>query len=126
MNLASQYLETHGQTIEDWDGVCGELANEISQDGDDILYVEGEIPWRYHMVLLRDGLVHDAWCEGDALPITEWLVTMFGSTSEVEVSLNGDTIFNGQCMDFRTSPTQRGIPNGVLTNSGHVLNSLHG
>lgn len=112
MNLAVQRLTQQGETIADYEGICGEIANAISQDGDDILYVEpaGSWPliplrgeqtiWRYHMVLLRDGLVHDAWCE-DVLPAREYLVTMFGAETDVEVSLNGDTVFVGQCQEFQ-------------------------
>lgn len=47
MNLASQYLREHNETIEDWDGLCGELANEICRSGDHILYVEGDIYGNY-------------------------------------------------------------------------------
>jgi hypothetical protein len=101
-NVAAKYLREHGETVDDWEGICGELANEISTPEDDIIYVEGDIPWRYHMVLFRDGLIHDAWCDGDALPPREWLVEMFGSDTHVEVSLNGETIFEGECQDFET------------------------
>lgn len=100
LNLATEYLLANNETVADWDGICGELAIAIEQDGDDFLFVEGDIPWKYHMVLLRDGLVHDAWCEGDALAPREWLLKMFGPSAFVEVSLNGDTIFVGPCRDF--------------------------
>ena len=99
-NLAAKYLRDHGETIEDYDGVCGELSNAIGGESDHMLWVEGDIPWRFHMVLLREGLVHDAWCEGDALPPREWLIRMFGAQAWVEVSLDGDTIFEGSCQDF--------------------------
>lgn len=103
MNLATEYLLAHNETVADYDGICGELANAIMRHEDHSLYVEGDIPWRYHMVCLRDGLVSDAWCEGDALPPREWLVKMFGTGAFVEVSLDGDTIFSGECQDFPES-----------------------
>lgn len=107
-NLAIQYLQSHSQTVDDWEGFCGELANAIMRDEDHSLWVEGDIPWKYHMVCLRDGLVHDAWCEGDALSPREWLIKMFGLDAEVDVALDGETIFVGSCRDFqevRTLPT---------------------
>lgn len=100
MNLATEYLKTHGETVDDWDGVCGELANAICEDGDHTLWVEGDIGWKFHMVLLRGGLVHDAWCEGDALPPREWLLKMFGEKAWVELSLDGDVVFEGHCREF--------------------------
>lgn len=104
MNVATHYLKTFGETTDDYVGCCGELANVLCQKDDHILYVEGDAVfvygWRYHMALLRDGLVHDAWCEGDALPVKEWLIKMFGPDLGVEVSLDGDTIFTGRCKDF--------------------------
>lgn len=104
MNLATRYLLEHNETVTDYDGVCGELADAIMQEGDHSLYVEGDGPWIlgwvYHMVLLRDGLVHDAWCEGEALTPRDWLIKMFGAKTFVEVSLDGDTIFDGKCKDF--------------------------
>lgn len=98
-NLARAYLEKAGETIEDWDGICGELADKVMGAGDDVLYVEGEIGWRYHMVPLIDGFVHDAWCPGDAIPPKAWLAKMFGDSS-VEVSLNGDTVYTGLVSNF--------------------------
>lgn len=100
-NLAQKFLRDRGETIEDWDGVCGELADAIIGPNDDIIYVEGEIPWRYHMVPLIGGLIHDAWCEGDALPLTDWLAKMFGD-SWVEVSRNGEVFYEGSANEFRT------------------------
>ena len=99
-NLAAKYLREHGETVEDWDGVCGELADRIIGPDDDIIYVEGEIGWRFHMVPLIGGLIHDAWCEGDALPLTEWLAKMFGP-AWVEISLNGDTFYEGRASEFQ-------------------------
>jgi len=93
-NLAAKYLLDRRETVADWDGVCGELANAVMRPGDDMLYVEGDIPWRFHMAPIIAGLVHDAWCPGDALPPREWLAKMFGA-AWVEVSMNGDTFYSG-------------------------------
>lgn len=95
MNLATEYLKRHGETVEDWDGCCGSLADKVIGPNDSLIWVEGpSIKWRYHMVPLIDGLIHDAWCEGDALPIPEWLTKMFGG-EWVQVSENGDTFYEG-------------------------------
>lgn len=101
-NLAAEYLRANNETLTDYYGFCGELANAIMRHGDRCLYVEGDIPWRYHMVCLRDGLVHDAWCEGDALSPRDWLIKMFGPRAYVVVSLDGEDVFFGLCKDFRT------------------------
>jgi hypothetical protein len=81
-NLAKVYLEEHGETIDDWDGFCGDLADKVAAPFPDaaMIWVDGEIGhgWRFHMAPEIDGLIHDAWCPGDALPIEEWLATMFG------------------------------------------------
>lgn len=104
MNLATQHLKTHNETLADYDGFCGELANAIIRDEDHTLWVEGDIPWKYHMVCLRDGLVHDGWCEGDALPPREWLVKMFGPDAYVVVALDGDDFFWGRAEYFTEVP----------------------
>lgn len=115
MNFATEYLRANHETVYDWSGCCGELVSKLEQDGDGVIYIECPLVggrreclenprdsrfWRYHMVLLRDGLVHDAWCKGPALPVREWLVKMFGKNLSVEVSLNGDIIFTGLTQDF--------------------------
>lgn len=99
-NLATQYLRDHNETLADYNGVCGEIANAIMRNEDHALWVEGDIPWKYHMVALVDGLVHDAWCEGDALSPRDWLIKMFGPNSNVVVALDGDDFFFGPCHDF--------------------------
>lgn len=106
MNLATEYLKQQKETVHDWDGFCGELANEISdKDTDHIIYVEGDIGWKYHMVLFRDGLIHDAWCPGDARPLREWLAEMFGEHAWVELALDGVDFFAGHVRDFIFEPS---------------------
>lgn len=104
MNLATEYLRATNQTIDDYDGLCGELVNDLQKTGngdDHIIYVEGDIGWRYHMALLRDGLVHDAWCDAGALPPREWLIEMFGERAWIEFTLDGEDLFEGNCRDFQ-------------------------
>jgi len=96
---ARAFLEARGETTDDWEGTCGELANEIVRPDDDIIYVEGCARWRFHMVPLIDGLIHDAWCEGPPLPIAEWLAKMFWG-EEIELSLNGETIYTGTAHEY--------------------------
>jgi len=102
VNRAHEYLKSRGETVADWDGNCGGLADLIAGDNAEMIWVEGPaIEWRYHMVPLIDGLIHDAWCEGDALPIGEWLAKMFGD-EWVEVSKNGEvTIYEGPANQFK-------------------------
>jgi hypothetical protein len=101
MNRATEYLKRHGETVADWEGNCGSLADKIQEHGDDMIWVEGAgIQWRYHMVVLSGGLIHDAWCDGDALPLPEWLAKMFGE-EWVEVSKNGnDAFYEGPANKF--------------------------
>lgn len=99
-NLVTQYLADRGETTADWDGLCGELADRVIGPRDQILYVEGDIPWRYHMVPLIAGLVHDAWCPGEALPPRAWLRQMFGDGAWVVVALNGDDIYEGPAAGY--------------------------
>lgn len=100
MNLAAAYLRRHNETVEDWDGICGELADVISNPSDHIIYVEGDMGWKYHMAMVRKGLVHDAWCEGDALSLRQWLEEMFGINAWVVVAYDGEDIFAGLVRNF--------------------------
>lgn len=105
MHRAKEYLRTHGQTVDDWDGVCGELANEVIGPDDGIIYVEPACLWKYHMVPLIDGLVHDAWCDGPPIPVKEWLIRLCGN-DDVTVSLNGDDIYKGPASRFEWPNTR--------------------
>lgn len=101
MNLALDYLNRTNQRAEDYDGFCGELADKIISPKDSIVYVEGDLPqgWRYHMVALIEGKIHDAWCL-DVLPIKDWLARMFGA-EDVVVSL---TEPESECLDIYAGP----------------------
>lgn len=106
-NRATAYLDDENETTTDWDGVCGELADAIITPHDHILHVESpdnavlckQRWWAYHMVPLIDGLVHDAWCEGPARTIADWLVRMFPDTA-VTLSVDGNDIWTGISNNF--------------------------
>jgi len=98
-HLAREYLQANGQTVDDWDGDCGGLANEVIGPSDDIIYVEPACLWRYHIAPLIDGLVHDAWCDGPPIPIKDWLIRLCGH-DEVTVTINGVDIYSGVASEF--------------------------
>lgn len=86
MNLAIELLEEIGETIEDFDGLCGELVDllihEYGEEAVDILYIDGDIKcenwtWSYHMVAVIDGIVHDAWFPKLMLPPDEYVIAAF-------------------------------------------------
>lgn len=101
-NLALEVLSKTGASLEEYDGQCGELANEVITqfpDGD-ILYVHTKnfdiqhrcgISWRYHMVPIVNQHVHDAWLFDDALPIDQYLQVAYGE-QEIIVAINGEDV----------------------------------
>lgn len=99
VHKAREYLRKHGETLDDYDGSCGELADKVIGPSDHIIYVEPACLWRYHMVPLIDGLIHDAWCAGPPLPLKEWLIKLCGH-DEVTLSLDGEDIYHGPASDF--------------------------
>lgn len=98
-NLAAAFLVSRGETVEDWDGVCGELADAVISPNDHIVHVEPACLWRFHMVPLIGGLVHDAWCAGPAIPINEWLIRLCGC-DDVTVAIDGVDIYSGPANEF--------------------------
>lgn len=93
-NLAIAFLEESEESLDEYDGMCGELADNILQwldlgDRVCILYIEPHYPlddidngidrwgWRFHMVVLVDGLVHDAWFPTLVLPPDEYIEAAF-------------------------------------------------
>lgn len=79
MNLAARYLEMTGQTVEDYDGFCIDLAGDVVENfgGEAIIWQDDAGPWRYHAAAVVGGVVHDAWLRE---PLTEqqWLDTWDG------------------------------------------------
>jgi hypothetical protein len=71
MSVEERHLSIHDfplseDELDEWDGICLELVNDLlhSHPEGAILYVDN-LPddhyWRYHAVLLLDGVVYDAW-----------------------------------------------------------------
>ena len=100
IHAARAYLQANNETLDDWKGVCGCLVDAIAEPGDSIIYMEGDIPWDWHMILLRDGLIHDPWCEGDPLPLKAYLEKMFGLGAWVDILLDGEPFYTGEVKDF--------------------------
>lgn len=105
-NLALQALASRGEALENYDGMCGEVADLVFHLVDDearacCLYVEGDLPqgWTYHMVAVVDGLVHDAWDEGEPTAPAAYLARMFGK-EYVTVALNGEDFYEGRADKF--------------------------
>jgi hypothetical protein len=90
VNLASDYLKRFGLMIESFEGLCGELCDELLHEHPDakILYIgpvdpddhfvmhgaDGQIYyWMYHMVPVIDGVVHDAWFPEMLLPPDQYV-----------------------------------------------------
>lgn len=94
-NLAVAYLEHKDETLDEYDGICGELVDGmmhwLGEGKIRILYLKGEglmcrdLEWSYHMVAVIDGLVHDAWFPNLLLPPSEYVRTAFPKT-DVEFS----------------------------------------
>ena len=74
-NLALIFLAEHDESIEEYEGLCGELTDQVikwlGEDMVSILFIDPTNPyhlddpdggrWYYHMVPIVDGLVHDPW-----------------------------------------------------------------
>jgi hypothetical protein len=106
VNLARKFLEEKGEDLEDYDGYCLELVDDIlkwlgpeREARAEIMYMDvpylGDlhpscvqvVGWRCHAVLFMDGLVHDAYLE-EALPVDKYLRTMFPHNNVIEVTYN--------------------------------------
>ena len=89
MNIAVQILEELGEDLKDYEGFCGELADQVihRNPGAQILYIEPccdscwlphkDDAWRYHMVAVVDGIVHDAWFPELLLPPAQYVEQAF-------------------------------------------------
>ena len=83
-NLAIEFLEEVGESLSDYEGMCGELVDalihRLGEERVKILYIkpQNELDaiengidswgWKYHMVAVIDGMVHDAWFPNFVLP----------------------------------------------------------
>lgn len=92
-NLALEFLEESGESLLDYEGLCGELVDAIihwfGQKRVHILYIKpkGELDsidngidrwgWSYHMVAVIDGIVHDPWFPSLILPPQEYVLSAF-------------------------------------------------
>lgn len=74
-------LEVADETLEDYEGMCGELCDVVMHrvPGAEILYVHLDVhpEWTYHMVPVVNGLVHCAWFPALILPPREYITTAF-------------------------------------------------
>lgn len=113
MNIALQYLDENNKTLDEFNGICGELVDAIihwRSDGSvSILYIEeafggliiNEVnEWSYHMVPVIDNLVHDAWIPNLILGPEEYIKQAFprqaiegqfygGDRDEERISIRG-------------------------------------
>ena len=92
-NLALQLLEEQGESTDDYQGMCGELVDAIihwlGEDRVSIMHVDSydddlvgpTVSWRYHMVAVIDGIVHDAWFPKIILPPVEYAKLAFPKQS---------------------------------------------
>ena len=105
MNLAHEYLKSSGQTLRDFPGLCGELASELAKvtPNSQIVGVSGiglfhTTAWNCHIVVMVDGVVHDAWRKR-ALPLKEWL-EKFDCEWPIEISIDGVEVFEGLASEY--------------------------
>lgn len=98
-NLAVQYLTERNLALEDYDGHCGELVDDLihwlGEDRVNILYVAptdgfetmraGSHDWSYHMVAVVDGTVHDAWFPNAMYDPSRYVKAVFAGRVRFEV-----------------------------------------
>lgn len=81
MNLALKIANRTGG-LGEWEFCCGELADQVLHARPDgqILWVDlpGHPKWRYHMVAVVDGVVHDAWRPNVMEPPAQYVRRVFG------------------------------------------------
>jgi len=96
-DLVTRWLRTSGNSLSDFDGLCLELADEVSKSLsskgvthgtlwlDSVLgdceKIVGHYPghkeeWYYHVVILVGEFVHDAWL-GKRMKIEEYFASVF-------------------------------------------------
>jgi hypothetical protein len=111
VNLATHFLQSIGESIQEWDGKCSDVADEVMErHGGDLVWVDGDAcdqyGWWYHAVPMIDGLIHDAWLEGwhqipEPQTLENWLVKMFGTEHEIAVTVGGEEIYEGLPQNFQ-------------------------
>jgi hypothetical protein len=99
-NLAIKYLREHGETLAEYDGLCGELANvlQMATPNSQLVSVSGigvfdTTAWTFHTVVMVDGIVHDAWRKSP-LPLRRWL-QKFDCEWPIEIAIDGEEVFDG-------------------------------
>lgn len=105
MNLATQLIRENGEDLDDYFGECSQVTEMVLERYDgEMVWVYGDAvaqyDWWYHAVPLIDGKIHDAWLEGwhgisEPLTLANWLVKMFGTEEELEVTIGGEAIYRG-------------------------------
>ena len=76
-----------------WNGACLELVDELlhSHPTGRILYVDHLTGcWRYHAVLVLNGLVYDAWHPKVRLPPAAYVRAVFGEHDDWEIDPGTD------------------------------------
>ena len=78
-----------GEGLVHWDGICLELVDHLlnTYPQGEILWVEPlKGPWKYHAVLVLDGIVHDAWNPDVMLSPAEYVLVVFGPDTPWEMN----------------------------------------
>ncbi len=115
VNLALDFLDSTGKTIDDYTGWCSTVSDEVLKRHEgSVVYVDGEAVheynWCYHQVPLVNGKIHDAWYAAwnqdfEPLSLEDWLVKMFGTEDEIGVTIDGTDIYEGLPQHF--NPNQK-------------------
>ncbi len=118
-NQSLRVLHDGAETVADYEGICGELADAVlhlvSASGDEdgqILYIdlEDHPEWRYHMVPVVDGIVHCAWFSDLMLPPSEYVEKAFSgfrvewSVTNAETGELGVRTCNFQILEWMDEP----------------------
>lgn len=102
-NIAIQVLEEIGKSLEDFEGLCGELADEVLHRFPDakLLVIEPEdwvnglaverdgFGWDYHIVPIINDAVHDAWFPELVLSPKEYIQQAFPGRDDVKAKIYG-------------------------------------
>jgi hypothetical protein len=79
-NLAHEWVKGRGLTVEqarsEWDGVCVEFAGELADaHGGRLAYFDDPPKiwkWKYHAAAEINGMIHDLWRDGPAIPLGQY------------------------------------------------------